>query len=205
MKVLVLNAGSSSIKYQLFNMKNNAVLTSGMIEKIGETSSRLKYKWVTESGDRESIQDGCVANHDEGLRMILDIILKLGIIGNLNELGGIGHRVVHGGEAFWKPTLISDKVVDVIRELSSLAPLHNPANLMAIEVARNRCPSVPQVAVFDTAFHQTMPPHAYHYAIPHDYYRNLKVRRYGFHGTSHGYVEKEAARHLGKPLGACNL
>jgi acetate kinase len=205
MKVLVLNAGSSSIKYQLFNMKDNSVLTSGMIEKIGETSSRLKYKWVTESGDRESIQDGCVANHDEGLRMILDITLKLGIIGNLNELGGIGHRVVHGGEAFWKPTLISDKVVDVVRELSSLAPLHNPANLMAIEVARKRCPSVPQVAVFDTAFHQTMPPHAYHYAIPHDYYRNLKVRRYGFHGTSHGYVAKEAARHLGKPLGACNL
>ena len=109
--------------------------------------------------------------------------------------------VVHGGEAFWKPTLISDKVVDVIRELSSLAPLHNPANLMAIEVARKRCPSVPQVAVFDTAFHQTMPPHAYHYAIPHDYYRNLKVRRYGFHGTSHAYVAKEAARHLGEAAG----
>jgi len=205
MKILVLNAGSSSIKYQLFNMQDNSVLTSGLVEKIGETSSRLKYKWVNNGGERDSVQDGRVANHDEGLRMILDITLKLGIIRNLSELAGIGHRVVHGGEAFWKPTLIADKVVNAIRELCPLAPLHNPANLMGIEVARKLCPSVPQVAVFDTAFHQTMPPHAYHYAIPNEFYRNLRVRRYGFHGTSHGYVAKEAARHLGKPLGACNL
>jgi len=205
MKVLVLNAGSSSIKYQIFNMENKSVLTSGLLEQIGEKASRLKYKWSNGNGEQEAIQEGPVANHDAGLKLILDITLKLGIIRDLNELSGIGHRVVHGGEAFWKPTLLADKVVDVIREMIPLAPLHNPANLIGIEVSRKLCPSVPQVAVFDTAFHQTMPPHAYHYAIPYNYYKELRVRRYGFHGTSHGYVAKQAARHLGKQLSACNF
>jgi acetate kinase len=205
MKVLVLNAGSSSIKYQLFNMDNSAVLTSGLLEQIGEAASRLKYKWTNGGGEQEAVQEGRVADHSEGLKLILDITLKLGIIHDLKELAGIGHRVVHGGEAFWKPTLIVDKVVDVIRDMIPLAPLHNPANLMGIEVSRKICPDVPQVAVFDTAFHQTMPPHAYHYAIPYNYYKDLRVRRYGFHGTSHGYVAKQAAQYLGKPLSACNL
>jgi acetate kinase len=207
MKVLVLNAGSSSIKYQIFNMDNNTVLTTGLLEQIGETTSRLKYKWLENgSGEmQEAVQEGHIANHNEGLKLILDLTLKLGVIKDLHELSGIGHRVVHGGEAFWKPTLINDKVTDVIREMIALAPLHNPANLMGIEVSRELCPSVPQVAVFDTAFHQTMPPVAYHYALPYDYYKNLKVRRYGFHGTSHRYVAKQCAKYLRKPLAECNM
>ena len=196
MKILVLNAGSSSIKYQIFNMKDSSVLTTGLLEKIGEASSRLKYKWTNGNGEQEAVQDGHIANHNEGLKMILDITLKLGVIHDLTELSGIGHRVVHGGEAFWKPTLINSKVIDVIRGMIPLAPLHNPANLMGIEVSRELCPGVPQVAVFDTAFHQTMPPYAYHYALPYSFYKELRVRRYGFHGTSHGYVAKQAARHL---------
>jgi len=205
MKILVLNAGSSSIKYQIFNMKDSSVLTTGLLEKIGEPSSRLKYKWTNGNGEQEAVQDGHVANHNEGLKMILDITLKLGVIHELKELSGIGHRVVHGGEAFWKPTLINGKVVDVIRGMIPLAPLHNPANLMGIEVSRELCPSVPQVAVFDTAFHQTMPPYAYHYALPYNFYKELRVRRYGFHGTSHGYVAKQAARHFNRPLNSCNF
>lgn len=207
MKVLVLNAGSSSIKYQIFNMDTEVVLTTGLLEQIGESTSRLKYKWL-ENGNgemQEAVQEGRIANHSEGLKLILDLTLKLGVIKDLHELSGIGHRVVHGGEAFWKPTLINDKVAEVIREMIALAPLHNPANLMGIEVSRELCPSVPQVAVFDTAFHQTMPPVAYHYALPYDYYKNLKVRRYGFHGTSHRYVSKQCAKYLKKPLAECNF
>jgi acetate kinase len=207
MKILVLNAGSSSIKYQIFNMDTETVLTTGLLEQIGEGTSRLKYKWL-ENGTgeiQEAIQEGRIADHSEGLKLILELTLKLGVIKNLQELSGIGHRVVHGGEAFWKPTLINDKVVDVIRDMIALAPLHNPANLLGIEVARQICPSVPQVAVFDTAFHQTMPPVAYHYALPYEYYKNLKVRRYGFHGTSHRYVSKQCAKFLKKPLAECNF
>ncbi len=206
MKILVLNAGSSSIKYQLFNMKDSLVLTSGLLEQIGEASSRLKYKWLDATGEqKEAVQEGRVADHKEGLRLILELTLKIGVVKNLHELSGIGHRVVHGGEAFWKPTPINDKVVDAIREMIALAPLHNPANLMGIEVSRELCPSVPQVAVFDTAFHQTMPPVAYHYAVPYSYYKDHKVRRYGFHGTSHRYVAKQCAQHFRKTPGDCNL
>jgi len=206
MIILVLNSGSSSIKYQIFNMNNRSVLTTGLLEQIGEASGRLKYKWLDGNGDtREAIAEGRVADHNEGLRLILDITLKLGVIHTLNELSGIGHRVVHGGETFWKPALIVDKVVDAILDMVPLAPLHNPANLMGIEVSRHLCPNVPQVAVFDTAFHQTMPPHAYHYALPYTFYKELRVRRYGFHGTSHRYVAKQCAAYLGKALSECNL
>ncbi len=205
MKILVLNAGSSSIKYQIFNMKNASVLTMGLLEKIGEATSKLKYKWFDENGEHEAVKDGPIADHNEGLKLILDITLKLGVIRDLNELSGIGHRVVHGGEAFWKPTLITDKVVDAIRDMIPLAPLHNPANLMGIEVSRELCPNIPQVTVFDTAFHQTMPSNAYHYALPYNYYKELKVRRYGFHGTSHLYVAKQAALHFERPLSSCNF
>jgi len=206
MKVMVLNAGSSSIKYQIFDIKNSSVLISGLLEQIGEETSRLKYKWLNGNGEtRDAVEEGRVADHAEGLKLILDITLKLGIINDLTELAGIGHRVVHGGEAFWKPTLIVDKVIDAISGMIPLAPLHNPANLTGIEVSRRLCPSVPQVAVFDTAFHQTMPPHAYHYALPYDFYKRLRVRRYGFHGTSHYYVAKQCALYLGKPLSSCNL
>ena len=206
MKIMVLNAGSSSIKYQIFNMNNSSVLTTGLLEQIGEASGRLKYKWLDGNGEtREAFTEGRIADHNEGLRLILDNTLKLGVIHNLNELSGIGHRVVHGGETFWKPALIVDKVVDAIRDMVPLAPLHNPANLIGIEVSRRLCPNVPQVAVFDTAFHQTMPPHAYHYALPYTFYKELRVRRYGFHGTSHRYVAKQCAAYLGKALSECNL
>ncbi len=206
MKILVLNAGSSSIKYQIFDMADRSVLTSGLLEQIGEASSRLKYKWVDDDGEiREAAEEGRISNHSEGLKLILNTTLKLGIIGNFNELSGIGHRVVHGAEAFWKPTLIVDKVVETIRDMIPLAPLHNPANLLGIEVARELCPEVPQVAIFDTAFHQTMPPYAYHYALPYTCYKELRVRRYGFHGTSHRYVAKQGAAFLRKALTSCNL
>ncbi len=205
MKIFVLNAGSSSIKYRLFDMEDGAVLTSGLLERIGEATGRLTYTWVDGEVEREAAREGRVSNHAEGLKLVLGIMTKLGIVQDLNELSGISHRVVHGGEAFRKPALIDDKVVAAIRNMVPLAPLHNPASLMGIEVSRKLCPSVPQVAVFDTAFHQTMPPHAYHYALPRSYYQELRVRRYGFHGVSHGYVAKEAARHLAKPLHACNL
>jgi acetate kinase len=206
MKIMVLNAGSSSIKYQIFDLQDSSVLTSGLLEQIGENSSRLKYKWTNGNGEtKEAVEEGRVADHKAGLKLILDITLKLGVIRDLNELSGIGHRVVHGGEAFWKPTLIVDKVVEAIRDMIPLAPLHNPANLMGIEVSRTLCPSVPQVAVFDTAFHQTMPPHAYHYALPYNFYKELRVRRYGFHGTSHRYITKQTATYLGKSVNQCNL
>ena len=187
-------------------MEDSSVLTTGLLEQIGEDSGRLKYKWLDTDGEyREAVTEGRVADHNEGLRLILDITLKLGVVNDLKELFGIGHRVVHGGEAFWKPILIVDTVVEAVRDMVPLAPLHNPANLIGIEVSRRLCPDVPQVAVFDTAFHQTMPPCAYHYAIPYNFYKELRVRRYGFHGTSHSYVARQCAAHLRKPLGDCNL
>jgi acetate kinase len=206
MKVLVLNSGSSSIKYQLFNMDNKAVLTSGLVEQIGEPKGRLKYKWLDSNGDtQEGSEESHFADHSEGLKLVFDITLKLGIIKNLNDLFGIGHRVLHGGEAFWKPTLINAKVVEVIRQMIPLGPLHNPPNLMGIEFMLKMTPAIPQVAIFDTAFGQTMPPYAYHYALPSKYYKELHIRRYGFHGTSHQYVTKQSALLLGKPSDECNV
>lgn len=206
-KILVLNSGSSSIKYQLLNMENSQVLTSGLIERIGENSSRMKYKWVTAGSDteQEAVVTQPIKDHGEGLNLVLESMQKLGVIKNLEEISGIGHRVVHGGETFRRPVQITDQVISSIREMIPLAPLHNPANLMGIEVARKLCPTVPQVAVFDTAFHSTLPQKAYHYAIPNEYYKNLKVRRYGFHGTSHFYVAKKAAEYLQRPLESLNL
>jgi acetate kinase len=206
MKVLVLNAGSSSIKYQLFNMENKAVLTSGLVEQIGEAKGRLKYKWLNSHGEiQEGVEESHFKDHSEGLKLVFTITMKLGIIHDINDLFGIGHRVLHGGEAFWKPTLITSKVVDVIREMIPLGPLHNPPNLMGIEFMLKMSPTIPQVAIFDTAFGQTMPPRAYHYALPYSYYKELRVRRYGFHGTSHQYVSKQAALLLDRPSDACNV
>jgi len=206
MKVLVLNAGSSSIKYQLFDMEAKVVLTSGLVEQIGEPTGRLKYKWLDSNNEaQENVEESHFADHSAGLKLIFDITMKLGIIHDINDLFGIGHRVLHGGEAFWKPTLINSKVVEVIRQMIPLGPLHNPANLMGIEFMLEMTPDIPQVAIFDTAFGQTMPPYAYHYAIPYSYYKELKVRRYGFHGTSHQYVSKQAALLLKTPIGSCNL
>ncbi len=186
MRILVLNSGSSSIKYELYDMVDRSLLIGGAAERIGEADSEL-------------------VDHAAALDHIMGSLAAAGALDDASELLAIGHRVVHGGEAFREPCLIDEEVVETIRELSSLAPLHNPANLLGIEVAIARRPDVPQVAVFDTAFHQSIPPRAYRYAVPEDWYRQHGVRRYGFHGSSHGYVTKRAARALERPLEETNV
>jgi len=205
-KVLVVNSGSSSIKYQLFAAGNLSVLASGIVERIGESGSQLHHRWRNPSGTfDESTSPLPVSNHREGFQHIVNVTSQTRVLRDESELLGIGHRVVHGGEVFHESALIDDKVMAAIRELIPLAPLHNPENIMGIEAALEHYPHVPQVAVFDTAFHQSMPPHAFHYALPYDFYTAHHVRRYGFHGTSHHYVAEKAAIHLGKPLPALNL
>ncbi len=206
MKVLVVNSGSSSIKYQIFDMNGYSVLTSGVLERIGETNSRLRHRWLNSAGENEEVvQTAQVLNHHEGFELIVAVNAESGSLRAEHELFGIGHRVVHGGEVFNKPTLINDKVVEIIREMIPLAPLHNPANLIGIEIVRKRYHQVQQVAVFDTAFHQSMPPHAFRYALPNEFYKDHHVRRYGFHGTSHYYVSKQAAEHIGERLEDLNM
>jgi len=206
MKVLVINSGSSSIKYQLFDMSNKTVLAKGLLEQIGEPESRLTHRSRDEQGNTADISRSLpVQNHKSGFQVIGEVLNESGAVRNSGELYGIGHRVVHGGEAFQEPALIDEKVIATIRELIPLAPLHNPANLTGIEVALQFAPNVPQIAVFDTAFHQSIPPRAFRYALPHDLYQDHKVRRYGFHGTSHGYVAKQAARYLERALDSLNL
>jgi len=206
MKVLVINSGSSSIKYQLFDMSDGKVLASGAIERIGEPQSVHRH-WQTgaQRGSDETGNKQCIANHREGLARIGKVLRDTGAVGALSELSAIGHRVVHGGEFFRQPTLIDNDVLEGIRDMIPLAPLHNPANLMGIEVALQYAPDIPQVAVFDTAFHHSIPPYAWHYAIPERLYTEQHVRRYGFHGTSHHHVAKQAARQLGKALPSLNL
>ncbi len=206
MNILVINSGSSSIKYQIVNMSSNNVLASGVIERIGEPQSSLKHKWLKADGSYEEISlTREVADHREGLQWITKVADDTGLTQQLKGLFGIGHRVVHGGEVFQEPVIINDKVIDAIRKMIPLAPLHNPANLVAIEAALADYPEVPQVAVFDTAFHQEMPPYAFHYAVPYELYKNYHVRRYGFHGTSHQFVSKQAAAYFGRPLKELNL
>ena len=206
MKVLVINSGSSSIKYQLFDMEGRTVLASGLMEQIGEKTSQLKHKTRQENGEMQTlIQNDPVADHVQGFDRIMEVFASTGALKDSDALYGIGHRVVHGGEAFHEPTLITAQVIETIREQIPLAPLHNPPNLLGIEVTVARRPEIPQVAVFDTAFHQTIPPHAYWYALPHELADSLDIRRYGFHGTSHQYVAKAAAQHLQQPLEELNL
>lgn len=203
--VLVINAGSSSIKYQLFNMDNGAVLASGAVERIGEAQSLHKHYTYRGEDVTESRDERTIADHRDGLSGIGRLLRESGAISKLSELFAIGHRVVHGGELFRQPTLINAMVLQQIRDMIPLAPLHNPANVMGIEVALQQAPNVPQVAVFDTAFHQSLPEHAWRYALPGALYTEQRVRRYGFHGTSHRYVAKQAADILGKPLESLNL
>lgn len=206
MKVAVINSGSSSVKYEVFESSDFSVLSSGLLERIGETESRHIHRLHEPSGRvRETVRRGRVANHEEGFRFILSAPGDSPMIEDPSELLGIGHRVVHGGEAFREPVLIDENVIETIRDLVPLAPLHNPANLLGIEAARQVFPGVPQVAVFDTAFHQSMPPHAFVYALPYSLYALHHVRRYGFHGTSHRYVAKKAAAHLARPLETLHL
>jgi len=206
MKILVLNSGSSSIKYQLFDMSDRSVLASGLLEQIGEPESRLIHTTRNCKGRMEPIEKTTRApDHQTGFKMIETVLNESGDVRDMAELSGIGHRVVHGGEAFHEPSLIDKKVLDTIRNLIPLAPLHNPPNLLGIEVAMEAAPKVPQVAVFDTAFHQTIPSNAFRYAIPRDLYKAHHVRRYGFHGTSHCYVAKQAAVFLNRPVESINL
>ncbi len=204
-KVLVINSGSSSIKYQLFNMDGEVVLASGVVERIGERHGLHKHRLHRDNDIIESRYEQCVSDHRAGLSRIGTLLRESGAVSELSELCAIGHRVVHGGESFREPSLINSEVLQLIRDRIPLAPLHNPANVMGIEVALQEAPHIPQVAVFDTAFHHSIPAHAYRYALPEWLYTEHSVRRYGFHGTSHRYVAKQAASCLGKPLESLNL
>ena len=195
MKVLIINCGSSSLKYQLIDSDTEQVLAKGLCERIG-IDGRLVYQKA--GGDKE-ISDLAMPTHKEGIQFVLDALTneKTGAIKDLKEIEAVGHRVVHGGEKFAASILINDEVIKTIEEVSDLAPLHNPANLIGIRVCQELMPGVPMVGVFDTAFHQTMPARAYLYGLPIQYYEKYKVRRYGFHGTSHSFVSKETANFLG--------
>jgi len=208
MKILVINTGSSSIKYELFDMKDQRVLASGRAEKIGEGNGLLTHRVMPPEGASLSkIEKGVIADHHAGLTRIVDLLIDhdFGAIADKAEIAAVGHRVVHGGEAFKEPTLIDETVIAAIEANVPLAPLHNPSNLTGIAVARSIFQQAPQVAVFDTAFHQTIPMRAYLYAIPFDLYAQHKVRRYGFHGTSHAYVTEQAANYLDLELAAINV
>ncbi len=207
MKILVINSGSSSIKYQLFEMPHPAPLTSGLVERIGLDGSRIKHKIFHAETVTEIVRELPIPNHQTGLQQVANLLMDadFGVIKTPAEIEAVGHRTVHGGERFNQTTIITDEIVAKMHELIPLAPLHNPANLEGIEVARQIFSAATQVAVFDTAFHQTMPPEAYRYAIPAEYYTEHGIRAYGFHGTSHLYVSKAAADYLGQPLDATNL
>ncbi|OEU78543.1 MAG: acetate kinase [Desulfobacterales bacterium C00003060] len=208
MKILVINTGSSSIKYELFDVDHHRVLAGGLAEKIGEESSVLTHERALANGESiKKVEKRLIADHHEGLNRIVDLLVdpEHGVITDKTEVSAVGHRVVHGGETFHSTTIIDEKVIAAIKENIPLAPLHNPPNLTGIEVAGSIFPDAPQVAVFDTAFHQTIPSHAFLYAIPYEMYERYKVRRYGFHGTSHAYVSEQAAEYLGRPLTELNL
>ena len=199
MKVLVLNCGSSSIKYKLYDMNGQKELASGVIEKIGLPDSFLKF--TLSDGSKQVITQE-IKEHTAGIELILKTLTdaKYGVIKSLDQIDAVGHRVVHGGDKFCSSVVINQEVIDKIEECVDLAPLHNPANLKGIFAIQKILPKVPQVAVFDTSFHQTMPSYAYIYALPYDYYEKYGVRRYGFHGTSHRYVAKRGCEFLGLDL-----
>jgi len=204
--ILVLNAGSSSLKFQLFGLPDLRVLASGLIEQIGDEQSHARLTFIDAAGSEQTLkQITAVAGHRQAIMVMADLLRESGAMTDVNELAGIGHRVVHGGEDFHEPVLIDDTVIAAVEELIPLAPLHNPANLTGIRVAMEHADKIPQVAVFDTAFHQTIPDYGYLYALPYTLYKEQKVRRYGFHGTSHSYVAGQAAHYLGKPLAELNI
>ena len=198
MKVLVVNCGSSSIKYQLINMENESVMAKGYLEKIGLPDSFLTH---TVNGEKRKIEEP-INNHEEGIKLVLAQLThpEYGVISSLDEIGAVGHRVVHGGEKFSSSVLIDDAVMEAMKECIPLAPLHNPAGITGIEACKKVLPNVPMVGVFDTAFHQTLPEKAYIYAIPYEYYEKYGIRKYGFHGTSHRFVSKRVAEVMNKPI-----
>ena len=198
MNVLVINCGSSSLKYQLINSDTEDVLAKGLCERIG-IDGRLVYQ---KAGCDKEITEAAMPTHKEAIQMVLDALVndKTGAVKSLSEVNAVGHRIVHGGEKFASSVVITDEVLEAVAQCNDLAPLHNPANLIGINACKELMPGVPMVAVFDTAVHQTMPEKAYLYGLPYEYYENYKVRRYGFHGTSHSFVSKETARFLGMDL-----
>lgn len=204
MKVLVINCGSSSLKFQLIDAETETVIAKGLCERIGIMGSRLVY---APKNEKKITVTAAMPSHVEAVQRVLDALVSKGngVLSSLDEIGAIGHRIVHGGEKFASSTLITDDVIRTIEECSELAPLHNPANLIGITACERLIPGTPMAAVFDTAFHQTMPEEAYLYGIPYDYYRKYKIRRYGFHGTSHSYVSKKAAEMLGGEYGTMKI
>ena len=199
MNILVINCGSSSLKYQLINSDTEAVLAKGLCERIGIEGSQITYQ---PAGGEKEVTVSPMPTHTQAIQMVLDALTnkKSGVIASLAEVGAVGHRVVHGGEKFTSSTVITDEAMNAIEECNDLAPLHNPANLIGIRACQELMPNVPMVAVFDTAFHQTMPEEAYLYGLPYEYYEKYKVRRYGFHGTSHSFVSKRLVEYLGMDL-----
>lgn len=208
MKILVINSGSSSIKYQLLDMETRAVLASGVVERIGEPMGALTHKKApgTAAEARKTIEQP-IANHKQGMNLLVELLIdpELGAVADMGEIYAVGHRVLQGGETLYMPMAVDDAVKDAIRANIPIGPLHNPANLAGIEVAQELMPGVPQVAVFDTEFHQTMPAQAFIYPLPYAMYERHRIRRYGFHGTSHKFIAKETARILGKAPEDVNL
>ena len=200
MKILVINAGSSSLKYQLIDMDSMTVMAKGLCERIGIAGSNLQHKNLAK-GISEKIES-VMEDHSDAIRMVLEALTneEYGVIKSMDEIGAVGHRVVHGSEYFADSCVIDGKVMEALKMCIPVAPLHNPPNITGIEACEKNMPGVPQVAVFDTAFHQTMPAKAYMYALPYEYYEKYKIRKFGFHGTSHKFVSQEAAKMLGKPI-----
>lgn len=197
MNILVINCGSSSLKFQMINSETEQCIAKGLCERIGIDGSMITY--APAGGEKEKTVTP-MPDHTEAIRLVLEALTneKTGVVKSLDEIGAVGHRIVHGGEKFAESTIITDEVMAAIEECNDLAPLHNPANLIGINACKKLMPGTPMVGVFDTAFHQTMPEEAYMYGLPYEYYKNYKIRRYGFHGTSHSYVSKRAAELLGR-------
>lgn len=206
MKILVVNSGSSSIKFKLFAMPEKALLAAGSVERIGQEDPRFQAE-VIGAQSPSCARDASISDHKEGLDTVIQWLLSedTKLLKSSDDIEAVGHRVVHGAESFQAPTVIDSELLETLKECVALAPLHNPANILGIEVASALLPRAPQVAIFDTAFHQSLPEFAYRYAVPESFYRDYKVRRYGFHGTSHSYVAKEVARALDRPLQELNL
>ena len=204
MKVLVINCGSSSLKYQVLDMTDESVLAKGLVERIGMDGSVINH---TKTGEDKVVNEVPMKDHKDAIAQVLAAIQdpEHGVVSDMSEIGAVGHRVVHAGEMYAESVLIDDTVIKALEECVELAPLHNPPNLLGIAACRELMPSTPMVAVFDTAFHQTMPPESYIYAIPYEYYEKYKIRRYGFHGTSHKYVAERAAAMLGKDMSELKL
>lgn len=204
MKILVINCGSSSLKYQLINMETEDVMAKGLVERIGIEGSRIKHETI---GMEKKTIETPMQDHKRALELVMESLTneEYGAIKSLDEIDAVGHRVVHGGEDFAQSVVIDEKVLKGIEDNVEIAPLHNPPNIMGIKACQRLLPNVKQVAVFDTAFHQTMPEESYIYALPYEYYEKYKIRRFGFHGTSHRYITNRAAEMLGKDVNEVNL